>query len=160
VRTTDKYLFFWGGTFSNWHPSFFVIDGVTYDCVEQFYMSKKALMFRDYESLEKIMRTPDPAKQKAFGREVKNFDADRWKQYSRDIMYDGLYGKFSQNKILAEQLVSVKQRFVEASPYDCIWGVGLGINDDKIDDEKNWRGLNWLGELLDIVRVRIIIENK
>ena len=28
---TDKYIFFWGGTYSQWCPSNFTIDGVEYN---------------------------------------------------------------------------------------------------------------------------------
>ena len=60
MRESDKYVFFWGGTFSNWFKSDFVIDGVTYNCAEQYMMLKKALMFGDYESAKKIMNTKRP----------------------------------------------------------------------------------------------------
>ena len=47
---------------------------------------------------------------------------------------------------------------VEASPYDTIWGVGLGENNDLILDEKNWKGTNFLGEVL--MDVRKSLSNK
>ena len=42
--------------------------------------------------------------------------------------------------------------FVEASPSDAIWGVGLAENDPLIQQRSTWKGLNLMGYLLtDIV---------
>ena len=44
-------------------------------------------------------------------------------------VYDANYAKFSQHKDLKEQLLETGDKIiVEASPYDLIWGVGLGEN--------------------------------
>ena len=71
----DKYKFFWSGPFSNWHPSIFVVDGIEYNCGEQYMMHMKALHFNDAASAEKIMKSKDPKQQKYLGRNVRNFDA-------------------------------------------------------------------------------------
>ena len=47
---------------------------------------------------------------------------------------------------------SADRIFVEASPYDKIWGVGLYETDDRILDEKNWLGENLLGKAITEVR--------
>ncbi len=47
---------------------------------------------------------------------------------------------------------------VEASPYDKVWGVGLGEDDPRIKDPKNWKGTNWLGEVLTKLREDLINE--
>ena len=41
---TDKYVFFYGGICSQWAPTVFSIDGITYNCAEQYMMAKKALL--------------------------------------------------------------------------------------------------------------------
>ena len=43
------------------------------------------------------------------------------------------------------------RNFVEASPYDKIWGIGLGENDPDAQDPQKWKGDNLLGKVLDEV---------
>jgi ribA/ribD-fused uncharacterized protein len=63
------------------------------------------------------------------------------------------YFKFSQNPELLKQLLSTKGTIlVEASPTDTLWGVGMNYYDDRILDPANWRGKNWLGEVLTALR--------
>ena len=99
---TKDYVFFWGGTFSQWAPSEFIIDGVKYVTAEQYMMAKKALLFKDQESYESIMRTSDPRTQKAFGRKVKGFNADVWNVICRDVVYQANLAKFTQNPKMLE----------------------------------------------------------
>ena len=100
----------------------------------------------------------DPAVQKSWGRKVKNFDKNLWEEHARDVVYTANYAKFTQNKDCLKELIdSGNKIIVEASPTDCIWGVGLRATDPKILDEKNWRGTNWLGEA--IMKVRENIKN-
>ena len=49
MKTTDRFVLFWNGPFSQWYPSKFTIDGIEYNCCEQYMMAKKALMFGDAE---------------------------------------------------------------------------------------------------------------
>ncbi len=150
---TDKYIFFWGGVFSQWCPSKFVIDEVEYNCTEQFMMAKKALLFEDEESYKLIMYADNPRDQKAFGRRVKGFDKDKWEAVCREYVYEGNYAKFTQNPEMCEELFSTgKLEIVEASPEDKIWGIGLHESDSRVHDKSKWEGTNWLGEA--IMRVR------
>jgi ribA/ribD-fused uncharacterized protein len=149
----DNFVLFWGGPFSNWYPSEFIHGGVDYNCGEQFMMQKKALYFGDTETANLIMQETSPREQKALGRKVKNFDAAAWDTVCQDIVYEGLLEKFSQNPELKDVLLDTGDRIiVEASPYDTIWGIGLGEHDPRALDQSQWRGKNYLGNV--IMRVR------
>lgn len=158
---TDKYVFFWGGTFSQWCPSEFTIDGVKYNCCEQYMMAKKALLFNDNEAYEKIMSTKNPKEQKAFGRKVKGFDKNKWDAVCREIVYEANYAKFTQNAVLKSDLLrSGDREIVEASPEDTIWGIGMHESHPDILDKSKWRGTNWLGEAIMKVRETLDKEQK
>ena len=154
---TDDYVFFFGGICSQWVSSRFIIDGITYNCAEQYMMAKKALLFKDKEQLEKIMNTDNPRDQKHYGRQVKDFDAEKWEEVCKKHVYDANYAKFTQNESMLDELISYGDReIVEASPTDKIWGIGLAVDDPKIHDKSNWQGTNWLGEVIMQVRKDIM----
>ncbi len=156
METTEKkeeFTFFWGGTFSNWAPSKFIIDGVEFGTCEQYMMYKKALMFGDYDSAKKIMETKNPKEQKAIGRAVKGFNDSVWVKYCKKIVYDANMAKFTQNPEMLDELMETGETImVEASPYDKRWGIGLGAENPFAQDKTTWQGLNWLGKILTFVR--------
>jgi hypothetical protein len=143
---TDKYIFFYGGIYSNWYPAEFTIDGILYENSEKYFIAKKALTFNDLEAYDKIMKISDPREIKAIGRTVNGFNKEVWEKVCRKIMYDANYAKFTQNEELLEELLSTGNlSLVECSPVDKIWGIGLAESDDRIYDESKWDGLNYLG---------------
>lgn len=152
MKRSNGFVLFWGGPFSQWYPHDMVIQGVTYNCCEQYMMAQKALTFNDSESHGHIMATKDPRKQKALGRQVKNFSAPIWDKVSRDIVFQANLAKFSDPELKAYLMSFGQEEIVEASPYDKIWGIGLGEDDPRALDKSQWQGLNWLGEALMQVR--------
>jgi hypothetical protein len=154
-----KFYFFWSGPFSNWYPSYFKMhDNVIADkdygplmfnCGEQYMVFKKAGLFEDVEIADKIMQSSDPKEIKDFGRLVKNFDVGVWEANAKRLIYPGLYEKFNQDPKLLKQLLDTGDKIlVKASPYDTIWGIGLDEATALITPEEQWRGRNWLGELI------------
>ena len=63
---------------SNWFPQSFVYEGVLYSCVEQCLTANKACLMKDDDTYTKIMATENPAKMKALGRKVTNYDEAKW----------------------------------------------------------------------------------
>jgi ribA/ribD-fused uncharacterized protein len=160
MKTTDKYVFFWNGIYSQWFMRDIIIDNIKYNCCEQYMMAKKALLFNDQENHKMIMYADNPKDQKAFGRRVKGFDAYKWNQVCREYVYEANLAKFSQHEDLKRQLLDTKDKLlVEASPYDTIWGIGMHENDYGVEDPKNWKGTNWLGETLNKVKEKLLINN-
>lgn len=154
----NKFTFFWKShfVFSNWHPSVFIHDGITFNCSEQYMMYHKAKLFGDTEIMEKVMKTDSPKEQKALGRQVKNFVQDEWLEKCIPIMQDGLKSKFEQNPEMLKQLLDTGNSIIaEASPVDPIWGIGLTAEDPLAQDVSTWQGTNLLGQILMSVREKI-----
>lgn len=153
MKTTDKYIFFWNGIYSQWYPSLFMVDEYEYLTAEQYMMHQKAITFGDEDIAKKIMMAELPDQQKALGRQIKGFDKTVWDKVCLSIVYKGNYAKFTQNEDLKEQLLASGDKIiVEGSPVDFIWGVGLHYEDPLIEDPKNWKGLNLLGSAIMLVR--------
>ncbi len=154
-----KYTFFWGGIFSQWEQTPFLVDGVEYNCCEQYMMAHKALLFGDESTYDLIMLEKNPKIQKAHGRNVKGFDKDRWEAICKTIVYRANFAKFTQHEEFYRYLMStVGTEIVEASPDDKIWGIGLHESDPRVHDKSQWQGTNWLGEVLMMVREDLIDE--
>ena len=146
---SEKFTFFWDGPFSQWEKCKFEVDDIVYNCAEQYMMAAKAKLFGDDDTLDRIMESTSPREQKKLGRLVKGFNADRWNTVAREVVYEGNYAKFTQNLDLLDKLLGTEgTTLVEASPYDCVWGIGMRETDEGITDRDNWRGTNWLGETL------------
>lgn len=160
---TDSMVLFWGEptAFSQWTMCEFTIDGVEYTSAEQWMMASKARLFGDLDMEKKILETNSPRKQKAFGRRVKGFEQKEWQENSMDIVVRGNMAKFEQNESLKERLLQTGEKIiVEASPYDKIWGIGLGPNNANALVPEKWKGLNLLGQAIMTVRDRIRAESK
>jgi ribA/ribD-fused uncharacterized protein len=116
-------------------------------------MEKKALLFNDKETAQQILLENHPSEQKKLGRQVKNFNKLVWDENARQIVYEGCYYKFTQNREAYDYLIETDGYYlVEASPTDTVWGVGLGGYDSTIRYPSNWRGTNWLGQVLTCLR--------
>jgi ribA/ribD-fused uncharacterized protein len=148
----EKYIYFWSGIYSQWHPCEFEEDGIVFNSAEQYMMYHKALLFNDKITADKILNASHPKDQKRLGRQVQNFKDDIWIQHCKKIVYNGNLLKFTQNPKLLTNLLKTEGEFVEASPYDNRWGIGLNEEDAKKLDKSQWQGTNWLGEILTQLR--------
>lgn len=148
-----EFEFFYGGYASQWAATDFVIDGVTYNCAEQYMMAMKAQLFNDAAALDIIMNTNNPKIQKATGRTVKGFVKHLWEENAKVYVYRANLAKFTQHQAAYDWLMGTGDRLlVEASPWDSIWGIGLDANDPRAKDKNTWLGTNWLGEIVTQVR--------
>ena len=141
------------GYLSNWYHSEFMIDYIGFSSMEQYMMYRKAMLFKDKEIANKILKTNDVRYIKELGRSVRNFDDNIWVQHREEIVYTGLYAKFSQNVKLKEKLLKTGDAILaECAVKDNIWGIGLSMRDERNQNPNEWRGLNLLGKNLMKVR--------
>jgi ribA/ribD-fused uncharacterized protein len=155
VKKVEGYTLFFSerDPFSNWFRCDFTVKGISFNCGEQYMMYAKARLFDDLDMAERILAAVHPKEQKALGRKIRGFDEATWEERRLGILRAGLLEKFRQNDEIGQLLLSTQGTIlVEASPYDRIWGVGLGASDPKIIDPKNWRGSNLLGQVLMQIR--------
>jgi len=153
MKVTDEYVFFYKGQYSQWHACWFRENNTWFNCAEQYMMYKKALLFEDLVKAALILNSNHPSEHQKIGRMVSNYDQKIWDDNKSRIVYEGNLLKFKQNPFLKKKMLEMGSRiFVEASPVDRIWGVGLREDDPLILDPDNWRGQNLLGEALTKVK--------
>ena len=157
MKVTDKYVFFWSGLFSNFAPikEGIKFDGFRFPTSEHIFMYIKAKTFNDNEIAEKIKSAPDPKTAKSLGRKVRGFNEEVWKKHRDNAMKTAVQLKFNASPEFRNELLKEKYRnktFVEASPYDRIWGIGMSMEDPNVNNESKWRGLNLLGNILTKLR--------
>lgn len=160
IKITEKHVFFWGSWLSNWYPAPFTLtdsldNELTFRTSEQYFMWRKAMEFKDEETAKKILEAETPKEAKKLGRKVKGFDDSVWDKKKYDVMFTANVHKYHQNPPLAVWLIDHmfdNKQFVEASPYDKIWGIGMSMDAEGVDDEANWKGQNLLGRVLNSIR--------
>lgn len=162
-----RYLFFWGHKplpsgeigkpcFSQWWPTHFSVEGVSYPTAEHFMMAEKARLFGDENARAQILKAESPKDAKQLGRRVKNFNEEAWGEARFQLVVAGNLAKFSQDRELGKFLIGTGDSvLVEASPVDRIWGIGLAADDERAMNPEQWRGLNLLGFALMEVRRRL-----
>ncbi len=159
VVVSNDFVMFWKPLcpFDQWTPSIFTINGIQYNCAEQYMMVEKARLFGDTNIEKQIMNTDDPRTQQKLGKKVLNFNNEVWIKARYNIVFQGNLAKFTQNKDLRSELINTGNRtLVETSPIDKIWGIGLSANNPLAYDVASWNGLNLLGKVLEDVRKNII----
>lgn len=181
IKIYDKHVAFWGSFLSNFYPCTFVLNkpfdviytisdvdeserkDFVWKSSEQCFMAHKAHCFMDFKTLSDIMSTEDPKEAKKLGRKVKDYDDEIWSSLRKMIMKKVVFEKFSQNEELKSLLLSEEFRgktFVEGSPFDKVWGVGMDWRNPDIDNEENWKGENLLGKVLTEIRDKFLEENE
>ncbi|XP_063404366.1 uncharacterized protein LOC134687837 [Mytilus trossulus] len=154
-KALEQFVFFSkpDSPYSQLYLSEFTVDGLTFNCAEQFVMYSKAMLFEDEDIAYEVLVELDPLEQKKFGRLARNFDQELWDANVLPIVERGIKKKFSQDESLkATILETYPKTIVQASPYDSILGIGLEENDPFAWDCKTWKGQNLLGKALTKVR--------
>ena len=185
----DDYIFFLSkdaehGFFSNafreksrGHLGLHSEDGPFW-CVNQELHYRKAILFGDEEVANHILaEREDAAKIKQYGREVKNYDNDKWTEVRYDIARDAVESKFRSDDALKKLLLETDGKIIVEAATDRAWGIGVlefsstseegeAKKGAKNKDNNNcwhvlpneWDGLNLLGRCLMDVRERLLRE--
>lgn len=160
------------GWASQWYPSPFTVkirfkeegdeETVMFPSAEHWMMVQKALLFGDEEIARQILAVDEVnyanmSAVKSLGRQVRNFDEEKWVAARERIVLEGNMHKFEQNEELKEKLLATGTKMiVETSPRDRIWGVGFGEK-NALNMKERW-GLNLLGKALVETRRRMFIS--
>lgn len=157
LTVKGEYCFFLKGELSQWWKSPFVHNTIEFINCEQWMMYNKAVLFKDFEIADKILKASLPYEHKQLGRMVKNFDPKIWDENKRHIVSIGNMMKFDNNPNLKEILFVTKPYIlVEANGNDNIWGIGKYIDDPTLMNTNEW-GQNLLGKILTEIRDSYII---
>lgn len=166
MRITKDKVYFWAGPLSNWSrvkggieiPAEYFVSGQSFrvPTSEHVFMFLKARFFGDHDVANRIIATESPKEAKKLGRQVKGFDEEKWVTYRETAMWTALTLRYKYDKSFRDYLAREEfkgKNFVEASPFDKVWGCGYLEDDPRIDlPENTWPGLNLLGKLLDRLR--------
>lgn len=159
-----SYIFFWGHTnrheraagefmLSQWYPSPFYVDEILYKTAAHWMMARKAVLFGDRATFTKIINADRPDEVRALSRCITGFDEGLWREWKYEIVKEGNFHKFNQNKRLKAYLLSTTDHIlVETNPIDRIWGIGLSADSKYIRNPYTWKGLNLLGFALMEIR--------
>jgi len=123
---------------------------VTFKSVEHDYMYHKATYFRDYYHAEKIRTSKEPRDAKRWGRKVRWYDDAKWGKVKEAVMFRAKLAQAHEWPYIRNYYLKMQGRtFIEASPYDGIWGVKLEANNPAIYNKRKWKGKNLLGKVCD-----------
>jgi ribA/ribD-fused uncharacterized protein len=153
MNNTEDTILFWGkdSYLSNHNTEFpFMVNGVRYHSVEQYYCAQRAKFFDDKTGQQRIMSTTDPIIQKRVS--IKGYNEKEWQLVAESHMMEGLRHKFNQSHRLKTWLLETGNKIIgEASPYDSYWGLGMRMSDKEVHNRSKW-GKNRLGTLIMKVR--------
>lgn len=92
---------------------------------------------------------------KRLGKKVRNFDDKKWAGPNREAMATALKQKALYDEEFKRVLIDPQyagMTFVEASPYDRIWGIGISATTALKKGVAGWKGHNFLGRALTELR--------
>ncbi len=203
-RYTGDPIFFWKETGENgflcqWYkctPKFTDPEhaGLAFNSAEQYMMFRKAMvskhypidlrsphfaddptqLFNDTTTAAKIMAEKTPRKQKQLGKEVEDYDDDKWIEARSAIVQRGNWLKFSRCDNTPSMKIGVEgdpvplkdlllatrdeQELAEASPFDGVWGIGFKA--EEAQGKRSQWGENLLGKALMHVRSELRREQE
>lgn len=149
------------GCLSQWWEAPFEENGIIFRTCEHYMMYRKAILFHDIDTSQRILNARTPREAKMLGRKVRGFKDPVWESERFQVVVQGNAQKFSQHAALRAYLMGTRGRLlVEASPYDRVWGIGMSRNDVRAQSPGKWLGSNLLGFALSHVRDSVLTEER
>src|SRR5690606_14540266 len=102
MRTTDKFVFFWGNQdpYSNFYHKPFEHDNIRFDWSEQAVMYRKAMLFGAKWVAVEILKATSPMQCKSLGRSREiPFNENIWRKNRERIYKEVLLDKFSDPEL-------------------------------------------------------------
>ena len=135
--------------FSNFHPSPFSLNNITYNTSEHFIQSEKAKHYGDSKMELAILSCETALEAKKMGHQItKSKDTGEWKEVAKEICAPGIREKFHQNTNLMLLLLSTNHQTLAEASHDTPWGTGVPLRDKKCLEKSEWKNTGILGEIL------------
>ena len=146
---TETYAYFGDmNPFSNFYPSPFTYNGITYNHSEQFIQSEKAKLFEDETINQQIMMAENGLECKKLSKNIKNYRHEAWKQAAMERCEPGITAKFMQNPKLIRLLQSTEDKLIVEASRDPVWGTGISITDKDVLTREKWSGHGIMSKIL------------
>ena len=130
------------------------IEGVSFNCVEQYFQYEKALFFKKDHKAAEIKKHSDPRSQKRIGDQIKGSsqENERWFEQAKRVMANAVKAKMDQNPHARKALLNTKDHKLGEASRDLTWGTGVAIHHRNATNTNSWGGKNFLGEIMTQVR--------
>jgi ribA/ribD-fused uncharacterized protein len=156
--------FFWEGHstrtyMTNGYVSAFVVDKMKFSSVSRYMWYMRARMWRPDTDLATLIReAQDEKTAKQLSRRCTSASTElssAWKAQRLKIMAKAVMKKFEYSSELRKMLVATgRQRLLFASKFDAFHGIGFTMKEAR-ERRDEW-GKNYLGQILMLVRQRLI----
>ena len=115
----ETYTFFGElNPFSNFHPSPFTINNITYKTSKHFIQSEKARHYGDSVMEMSIIGCDTALEAKRFGHMIKKpKEVRNWDEIAKDMCFPGIEAKFEQNEPLMILLQSTSNQSKTPNPH-------------------------------------------
>ena len=133
----------------------FKIDGISYNCTEQYIQNAKALLFEDETTAHKIMKTADPFEQYKLGQQVKGFKDQQWMEKAENIVLKANTAKYTQNLEARRVLIATGKNKLGEATENQRWGIGMRLENANVMNIEYWTGRNLFGKILEQVRENV-----
>lgn len=143
--------------FSNHYQCNFMVGDTSYNSIEQFLAHRRANIAGDSDLAQEALTAQDPVDCKRILTALSTAKSEKtWIEKRHEVLFSGLYAKFTQNEPLMAYLLDSENRQLGEASRDLTWGVGMSLTDRNILDTSLWKGGNLLGKILMEVRQDII----